>query len=258
MKNYSYFGYGKKLEFDRIKNPLKTKKGLSIVIPTYNEEGNVSEIVKKLEKVISKTMFKKDYEIIIVDDNSKDKTPKIIDDLANKGEIIALHRKKRGIFSAVTDGIEIANGEYILTMDSDFSHPPELIPKMLEEIKDQNIVIGSRYTKGGCMDSSLTRKWGGFFLNRICGIIIGTKVRDLGGNFRLFRKRDFSRIKFEYNCSFAEFGHELIYRAEKLGFRIKEVPFVYHDRKKGVSKIGNLPLKQAFHYLKRATQLRLE
>ena len=258
MSIYRCVGYSKTFNFDEIKSPFKIKKSLSVVIPTYNEEGNMENVVSKVKEVLGKTEFKDSFEIVVVDDNSKDKTPEIIDRLAKKPGFIALHRKKRGIFTAVLDGIAVSNGKYVLTMDADLSHPPELIPKMLSYIDSHNMVIGSRYTKGGRMASSFTRRLGGFVLNRLCGILIGVPVKDLGGNFRLFKKSDFSKIKFKYPCSFAEFGHELFYRSQKLGFKVKEVPFTYKDRKAGVSKIGNLPLKQAMHYIKRALELRRE
>lgn len=258
MAIYSYFGYGNNFKFDEIKNPLKIKKLFSVVIPSYNEGENLKSLVIELKKVIAKTKFKDSYEIVVVDDNSKDETSGILKNFAKGDGFIALFRNKKGIFTAVLDGIKIANGKYILTMDADFSHPPNLIPKMLSYIDNYDIVIGSRYVKGGEMRSSFSRKWGGFFLNRICGFIIGTKVKDLGGNFRLFKKDAIDKIEFKYPCKFAEFGQELFYRAEKLNFKIKEVPFVYLDRKKGKSKMGNLPVKQAMYYLKRAFEIRGE
>lgn len=255
---YNYIGYNKKLEFNEIINPLKIKKLFSVVIPSYNEGENLKSLVEELKKIIAKTKFKDSYEIIVVDDNSKDATPLILKNFAKKGDFVALFRSKRGIFTAVLDGIKIANGKYILTMDADFSHPPNLIPTMLSHLDNYDIVIGSRYVNGGEMRSSFPRKWGGFFLNRICGFIIGTKVKDLGGNFRLFKKDAIDKIEFRYPCKFAEFGQELFYRAEKLNFKVKEVPFVYNDRKKGKSKMGNLPVKQAMYYLKRAFEIRGE
>lgn len=258
MAIYNYIGYKKNFSFNEIKNPLNIKKSISIVIPSYNEGENLKSLIPELRKVIAKTKFKNSYEIIVVDDNSKDETSEILKNFAKEGDFIVLFRNKKGIFTAVLDGIAISNGEYILTMDADFSHPPSLIPEMFKYIANNDIVIGSRYVRGGKMESSFTRKWGGFFLNRICGFIIGTKIKDLGGNFRLFKRNAIEKIKFKYDCKFAEFGQELFYRAGKLNFKIKEVPFTYYDRKKGKSKMGNFPIKQAMYYLKRAFQLRAE
>ena len=258
-KPYRFISQNKYFDLDSPNNPFSSEKQLSIIIPTYNEAENIKEIVSKVKDVIGETEFKNSYEIIIVDDNSKDNTYELLLSLSKtEKNFIGINRLKRGIASAVLDGINAANGSIVLTLDADLSHPPEKIPELLSYIKDYDIVIGSRYTKGGKMDASFARKWGGFFLNRMCSFIIGTSVRDLGGNFRLFRKDSFKKIKFRYPCTFAEFGHEIFYRAEKEGLKVKEVPFVYYNRKKGKSKMGELPVKQAIHYIKRAFQLRFE
>lgn len=258
-KPYRFISQNKYVDLDEPNNPFSSKKELSIVIPTYNEAENIKEIVSKVKETLEKTPFKNSYEIIIVDDNSKDKTYELLFSLSKtEKNLIGINRLKKGIATAVLDGINSANGSLVLTLDADLSHPPEKIPELLSYIKDYDIVIGSRYISGGKMDASFARKWGGFFLNRICSFIIGTKVKDLGGNFRLFRKDSFEKIKFNYPCTFAEFGHEIFYRAEKLGLKTKEVPFTYYNRKKGKSKMGELPIKQAVHYIKRAFQLRFE
>ncbi len=258
-RTYRLIFNGKYIDSDVPVNLFSSKKELSIVIPTYNEAENIKEVVSRVKEVIQKTSFHSSYEIIIIDDNSKDNSYDILFSLSKiEKDFIGVNRLKKGIATAVLDGISIANGNFVLTMDADLSHPPEKIPEMLKYIKDYDIIIGSRYAKGGGMDASFARKWGGFFLNRICSFIIGTEVRDLGGNFRLFKKSSFEKIKFKYPCTFAEFGHEIFYRAKKLGLKKKEVPFTYHNRKKGKSKMGELPIKQAVHYIKRAFQLRFE
>lgn len=245
------------LKMKSLQNLKRAKKDLSIVIPCYNEQENIIKLVSELTNILSVTKFAKDYEIIVVDDCSKDKTPEIINNLAKTGKILAMHRRlDKGIFTAVLDGIKVANGDYIITMDADLSHSPATIPSLFNEIEKFNFVIASRYVKGGKMQAPLTRRFGGFILNRICSKILGLGVKDLGGNFRLFRKKDFEKIKFKYDCVFAEFGQELYYRAKKLEFSVKEVPFIYKDRKKGFSKMGNLPLKQAIYYIKRSFEIR--
>ncbi|MBS3066964.1 glycosyltransferase [Candidatus Pacearchaeota archaeon] len=257
MSLYNYKGYGKELDFEILKNPLKKEKELSIIIPTYNEEGNLEEIVKEIKNVLNSTKFRDSHEIVVVDDSSKDKTPEIMNKLVEKGYFIALHRKKRGIFTAVLDGIKVSNGKFVLTMDADFSHPPEIIPKILAYANDYDIVSASRFIKGGGMESPFIRRVGSKLLNRICGIIIGLNIRDLGGNFRLFKKDKFLALPLKYNSIFGEFGFEIFYRAKKLNYKIKEVPFTYYFRKEGKSKMGNL-FKYGMAYLKRAFELRFE
>src|SRR3989344_1267101 len=154
MATYRCVEKGRSIEGDSLRRISNGERKLSVVIPTYNEEC-ISKLVDAIEDNLRKTSMKDNYEIIIVDDGSKDKTPAIMDELAKdrKRNVVALHRKGiRGLFSAVRDGISIANGKHILTMDADFSHPPEIIPKMLSHADKHDIVSGSRFVKGGKME----------------------------------------------------------------------------------------------------------
>ena len=261
MKKYMYVGYGKKIKLSDLRKTLNKKRKISIILPTYNEEENIKNIVKAIKKNLKKSKFSNSYEIIIVDDNSKDKTPNIIDNLAKKRNFIALHRYgARGLFPSIRDGIFIANGEYVLTMDADFSHPPELIPKMINYSDKYDIVYCSRFVKDGGMKAPYIRKYGSMLLNKICIFLSGLDVSDFGGQFRLIKKESYLKINFRYNSKFAEYGLELFYRAKKLGLKAKSIPFIYEFREKGKSKMGsilNLP-NLGINYLKRAVQLRLE
>ncbi|MDP4039116.1 MAG: glycosyltransferase [Candidatus Pacearchaeota archaeon] len=261
MENYFCVGYRRKIKFDKIESKFGIERKISIVIPTYNEEENLENIVEEIIKNLKKTKFKNSYEIVVVDDDSKDKTPKIMDELARRGNFVALHRfGKRGLFSAVMDGIKIANGKYVLIMDADFSHPPKLIPEFTKYAGKYDIVSGSRFVKGGGNEEPFVRKIGTAILNKSCSIILGLRVKDLGGQFRLFDKEKFSKIKFKYDSKFAEYGMELFYRAKQERFRVKEIPFVYKFRESGKSKMGNLfeVILLGFKYIGRAFHLRFE
>ena len=261
MEKYTFLGYGKRKTLSTLKKVVSLKKDISVIIPAYNEEENIKRIVRAIEENIKKTEFGKSYEIIVVEDNSKDNTGKIIDMLSKKGNFIALHRYgKRGLFSAVSDGISIANGKYVLTMDADFSHPPELIPKMVKYAEDYDAVVASRYIRGGGMNGPIFRAYGSRILNKLCIFIAGLGVSDFGGQFRLFDKQKYSQINFRYGAHFGEYGIELFFRAKKLKFRIREIPFTYEFREEGISKMGNLtklPLL-GLRYLSAAFKLRLE
>lgn len=119
---------------------------ISIIIPTYNEKGNIKKLILKINDI-----FKEDFEIIVVDDNSPDGTGKIVDKL-KKYNAKCIHRKsKLGLSSAVIEGFKAAKGDIIGVMDADFSHPPEKIPELIKPLKDNNaeLTIGSRYIQGG-------------------------------------------------------------------------------------------------------------
>jgi len=260
MAHYKCFGYGKKKELSKISKCFNVKKELSIIIPTYNEEGNIKRLAHELEKELKGINF----EIVVVDDNSKDNTPKIIDGLAGKGNFIAVHREGiRGIFSAIKDGIGIANGEYIVTMDSDFSHPPKAIKEFWKIREKYDIISGSRFAGDGDMKAPASRKYGSMMINKICGLILGIKEKDIAGGFHLMKKNVFEKINPKYDAVFGEFDFEIFYRAKKLGLSVKEVPFVYNFREEGDSKMGGSApeilglLNYAWIYFKRAVQLRL-
>lgn len=258
MKNYTCKGYEKAIESDEINRFFKIEKKISIVIPTYNEEENIAKTVGEIEKAMNTTEYKGDYEVLVVDDNSKDKTPFIIDNLARKGNFIALHRNnKRGILSAIIDGVKAANGEFVLMMGADLSHPPEKIPEMLKYMKEFDIISGSRYIAEGGMDAPFLRKWGSFYLNKICAMIIGLKFKDITGVFHLMKKENFLKIKFKHDAVFGEFDFEFFKRALENGFSIKEIPFVYKFREEGDSKMKNV-FRIGRIYLKRAIELRRE
>jgi len=252
------------IEMSRIKKieNLKEKKQakqISVIVPTYNEAKNIKKFVKRIKDNLNGI----DYEIIIVDDDSQDGTREIIIGLTQDKRVFALIRKnKKGLFSAIEDGIKIAKGEYIQTIDSDFSHPPEKI-KDFWKFKDKfDIVSGSRYIKGGGVDSSFFRKYGSMILNKICSKIMRLGVMDVGGNFHLMKKKKFEELKIRLPSIFGEFSFEWFYNAKKKGFSIKEIPFIYKFREEGESKMGGNKdflklLKTALLYIKRAFVLRI-
>lgn len=259
MVSYVCVGYGKKIKLKEAKMPFNLKKEVSIILPTYNEEGNIEKLVTALRKSFKDV----NYEIVILDDNSKDRTPGIIDKLAKKGDVLAIHRyDKKGYFSAYQDAIAMSNGEFVLTMDSDMSHPPETARKFLEFKKDYDIVSGSRYMKGGGMEAPFSRKYGSMYLNKLCAIIIGINLTDIAGDFHLMKKKKFIDLEFKYKPVFGEFDFELLYRAEKKRLKILEIPFIYKFREEGESSMGSGAsdalklMKFAFAYVKMALRLR--
>jgi dolichol-phosphate mannosyltransferase len=206
---------------------------VSVVLPTYNEEANISRLITE----IGKALEGHDYEIVIVDDNSKDKTPEIIDQYAAKSRVAALHRYGiRGIFSAIRDGILVAEGRVVVIMDADFSHPPSLIPKMLSSINDYDMVSGSRFCRGGAISAPGMRKSSTVAFNSVIRFVLGHNITDWTGGFHAIRKDAFMRLKFKYPSSWGEFDLELLYRARKAHLRILEIPFAYNFREEGASK----------------------
>ncbi len=248
--HYIYKSKSKTLKFSKLKK-FKNLKQISIISPSYNEEENISRFIDQVSKAVKGY----NYEIIIVDDNSTDKTPEIIDKYT-KSNIVALHRYgKRGIFSAILDGIKVSRSPIVIIMDSDFSHPPKKIPELLKYMDKYDIVSGSRFVKSAGIEAPFARTYATILLNFVLRIILGLKPKDLTGGFHAIRKEKLKHLKFKYKTIWGEFDMELFYRAIKKGFKVKEVPFTYKFREEGVSKSENL-LKYAYVYLKRALELR--
>lgn len=236
--------------FECIKQCNK-KAYVSVILPTYNEEELIAKLLKKLIFYLNG----KDYEIIVVDDDSNDKTPKIIDKFAKKYDIIALHRYGvKGIFSALKDGVKLSHGKVIVLMDADFSHPPEKVPELLKYIPEYDLVSGSRFIKGSKIIAPLPRKLATICLNKVLRIILRLKPKDLTGAFHAIKRDKFYQINFRYDAIWGEFDMELFYEAIKKGFKIKEIPFTYDFRKEGTSKSENL-IKYGFVYLIRAIKI---
>ncbi|MBI2134302.1 glycosyltransferase [Candidatus Woesearchaeota archaeon] len=229
-------------------------KDVSVIIPTYNEEG----VIGRLVEALSSALKGYDFEIVIVDDNSRDKTPEIADRLASSGKVAVLHRRGvKGIFSALQDGIKVAKGRVVVIMDADFSHPPGTVPRLVEGVKDHDIVIGSRFVKGADFSAPFERKYGPMILNAVCRLVLGLKSSDIFTGFHAMKREKFMQLKFRYPSVWGEFDMELLFRAQKAGFRMKDMPFSYNFRSEGKSKSSGFKVvRYGFAYLVRAFQLR--
>jgi dolichol-phosphate mannosyltransferase len=215
-----------------------------VVIPTYNEVENISKISSALlELKIA------DLEILVVDDDSPDGTGRVADQLVEQypGQFHVMHRAgKLGLGTAYIQGFQWAltqGYKYVIHMDADFSHPPEFVPQMLSVIPDYDVVVGSRYIKGGKLDVDWPwyRRLLSWWANSIwVRLILGTKTKDSTAGFKCWTADALQRIKLERVCSTGYvFQVEMCYLAEKLGFRIKEIPIYFNERRSGESKMDN-------------------
>lgn len=212
-----------------------------IIIPTYNESDNIFTL---LEKVFQ---LSPSVHVLIVDDNSPDKTYEIVEKLAKEryvGKLFLLRRAgKMGLGTAYIAGFKWAlerDYDYIMEMDADFSHNPIYISKFLEEIKDYHLVLGSRYVNGGgVVNWGIIRKLisrGGSLYSRI---ILGLPLHDITGGFKCFRREVLESINLnKVKSNGYSFQIEMTYRAFLKGFKIKEIPIVFEDRNLGKSKMS--------------------
>ena len=214
-----------------------------IVIPTFNESDNLPKITQALFDLAIPQM-----EILIVDDDSPDGTGMIADQLAEKhhGRFHVIHRKgKLGLGTAYIEGFKWAlnyGADYIIQMDADFSHSPIYIPEFLTKIKDCDIVVGSRYVKGGSVDKrwSIWRWFLSWWANSIwVRLILWTKTKDATAGFKCWQSSALKEIGLDRIKSNGYiFQVEMCYVAEHLGMNILEIPIYFEDRRIGQSKMN--------------------
>jgi dolichol-phosphate mannosyltransferase len=226
-----------------------------VVIPTFNEVENLPLLVPRVLEQDDRV------EVLVVDDDSPDGTGKCADDLAlASSRVHVLHRpRKLGLGPAYRAGIARAlelGADWVVQMDADFSHPPETLPTMLAEIEHCDVVSGSRYLDGiTVVNWPIERILISYFGNAYVRRVTGLAITDTTGGFRCVRREVFERIGLErIQTSGYAFQIELNFRFARLGARVKEIPFFFLDRRRGVSK---LTWQIGFEALWVATRLRL-
>jgi len=218
-----------------------------LVLPTYNEAGNIERFVAAVREKLPASA-----RVLIVDDNSPDGTGRLADGLAESLDgVSVLHRgHKEGLGPAYIAGFRRALGEgagHVLEMDSDFSHDPAYLPRLLEAGVRADLVIGSRYIDGGgVVEWSGVRRaisrGGSAYARRVLGV----SVRDLTGGFKCFRREVLEAIDLDSIKSRGyAFQVEMTYRAIRLGFEVLEVPIVFRDRVVGSSKMDGSVVAEA-------------
>lgn len=222
------------------------KKAL-IIIPTYNESDNVKKIISR---IIALNI--PDLAILIVDDNSPDETGKIVAKISEKDSRVQLIQReaKLGLGTAYVEGFKYAienRFDYIFEMDADFSHNPSDIPKFLEQVKECDLVIGSRYVVGvNVINWPLSRLLLSLGANWYTRMITGLHVHDCTSGFRCYRRSVLESIDLdEIHSDGYSFQIEMTFKAWKKNFRIVELPIVFTDRLKGNSKMTRKIMREA-------------
>ncbi|MGB2661609.1 MAG: polyprenol monophosphomannose synthase [Candidatus Omnitrophota bacterium] len=203
----------------------------SVIIPTYNERENITPLVEEVLRNCPES------EIIVVDDDSPDKTWQAVEEISKKDNRVVLVRRigERGLTSAIQEGIKRSSKDTVVWMDSDFSMPPSAIPSMIGQLENSDIVVGSRYVKGGKdARGSFIRVLFSRALNVFGKLLLGTKVKDLTSGFVAAKRSVFDTISLSGN--YGEYFIKFIYEAEKKGYSTKEVPYANVPRFKGETK----------------------
>ena len=225
----------------------KPKNSACLVLPTYDEAGNIERIVEAVLAKLPPTA-----RVLIVDDNSPDGTGEIADRIAAREQRVAtIHRpRKEGLGPAYIEGFRraLADGaELVLEMDADFSHDPAYLPRLLEAASRADLVIGSRYVAGGGVtDWGVARRLISRGGSAYARFVLGLSVRDLTGGFKCFRREVLEAIDLDSIRSRGyAFQVETTYRAIRRGFDVVEVPIVFRDRRVGSSKMGRSIVTEA-------------
>jgi dolichol-phosphate mannosyltransferase len=214
---------------------------ITVVIPTYNEAENLPKLVSVLFSLPL------DLSILVVDDNSPDGTGDLAEGLAKEhpGHVAVLHRAgKLGLRSAYIEGFQKAfdlGAEAVVQMDADFSHDPQVIKEMAHRIESCDVVIGSRYVKGGSLDERwpLWRKGLSSFGNFYARTILGFPLRDVTTGFRMWRREALQGMPLDRIRSNGYiFLVEMAYVAFLMEYDITEVPIYFADRRWGKSKMS--------------------
>ncbi|MGH9987066.1 MAG: glycosyltransferase [Nitrososphaeraceae archaeon] len=224
----------------------------SFLIPTYNESGNIIELIEAIKRYTPKQFL---TEIVVIDDGSPDGTGKVVENYKrNQHECnekcslkLICRNAKSGLVSAILTGIENSSGDHIIVMDADFSHPPEVIPKIIDELmRDPNIiVVASRYIQGGSVRGwTYKRKLVSNIATGITRLFLGLgSVSDPLSGFFAFPRHVIPKIKFQTK------GYkillELLVKSDDI--QVKEVPYIFRDRKHGKSKMD---YRVVYDYLK--------
>ncbi|HEY4692174.1 MAG TPA: polyprenol monophosphomannose synthase [Bellilinea sp.] len=215
---------------------------ITVIIPTYNEAENLAKISTALL-----ALPLPELSILVVDDNSPDGTGDIAEQLSREtnGRVQVLHRSgKLGLGSAYILGFGVAlsrGAEAVCQMDADFSHPVDKVPELVKNLADADIVIGSRYVAGGKLDERwpFWRKGLSAFGNFYARTILGMSIRDCTGGFRLFRREVLQGMPLErVKSNGYVFQVDTAYLATLLGYKFKEIPIYFADRRWGTSKMS--------------------
>ena len=209
----------------------------SVILPTYNESESIIPLITEISRVLNDEKI--DFEVVVVDDNSPDGTFRLVRErFGTESHVTALLRThERGLATAILHGITNAKGEKIVVMDTDFNHPPGLIPLMLKITDYFDIASGSRYVIGGGMEISRFRYIGSKLFNKFIHYTLGVKTTDNLSGYFAFNKRilegiDTDTIFYGYGDYFIRF----LYTMQKNKRFILELPVVYKDRQGGLSK----------------------
>jgi dolichol-phosphate mannosyltransferase len=229
-----------------VQNVKLAENSFSIIIPTYNESENMQDILSRIKSALPQDQY--DFEILMVDDNSSDKTADIAENaLGNCGRVIR-RKAVRSLSLSVLDGINQSSNDLVVVMDADGSHPPELIPEMIKAINQgHDLIVASRYvahagSSGFPLSRKLVSRFACFIGNLVC------PIRDNTSGFFCIKKESLNGVILTPRGF--KIGLEVFAKAKYQSY--KEIPYIFVNRIKGKSKLG---IGAIFDYLVQVLRL---
>ena len=211
--------------------PPTDPRGLvSIILATYNERENIADTVGAILAHVPDPV-----EVIVVDDDSPDLTWKVATDLGDPRVKVIRRTGARGLASAINRGIIESRGDIVGWLDADMSHPPGLLPAMLDRLGEYHVAVASRYVEGGQDNRSRMRVLTSRMINRLASLVLGYGIRDYDSGFIVLRRDVFDSVTLNptgYGSYFIEF----VYACRRKGLKVIELPYTFSDRTKGASK----------------------
>jgi dolichol-phosphate mannosyltransferase len=224
-------------------SPAAIDGRLLVSLATYNERDNLATLVREIQAAAPTA------DVLVIDDNSPDGTGKLADELAQADpRIHVVHREgKLGLGTAILAAMRYAmdnNYDYLVNMDADFSHHPRYLPAILAGMKDNDVMIGSRYVPGGGSENwPLKRRLMSQGVGFVVRVLMRIPAKDTSGSYRCYRVSKLREAQLEKVISRGySFQQEVLYRCRKAGCRIGETPILFENRRAGASKVN---LKEA-------------
>ncbi len=242
----------KLMESSRVEGNLNINSEIGVILPTYCEAANIEKLILELEH------SDLNVSILVIDDSSPDGTADIVRELQKKysNVLLLVREKKLGLGTAITDGFKAILAmkhppKSIVTMDADYSHNPKEIPKLLAPVREgYDLVVGSRYVQGGG-----TREWsiGRMVISKVANLItkvrIEAKISDYTSGMRCYSTRLVRGIINDLHSQTYEIQIETIRQANARGYKIREAPIVFVNRKKGKSKLSINEIRDFLSYI---------
>jgi dolichol-phosphate mannosyltransferase len=225
-----------------------------VMVPTYNEAPNIKLVI---DEILNCGV---NVDVLIVDDMSPDGTYKIVEEISktNNKVHLLLRKEKKGRGYAGKDGFLKAldmRTDYIVEMDGDGSHSPKYIPEFLKTIENYDVVIGSRYIKGGKDEErSILRQIVSNFSRRHLSFVLGVKIQDPTSGYRMFKREALTKFAAELTASDPFIVTEVLYKIKEKNLKVKEYPIIFLARFSGKSK---LRLGTLITYLFKVLKLKL-